>query len=105
MTKREREQFLHGINPLTGQALNLPPAPASPLPGWVVEAQTERARHLASPPEADRPWSFVGTGTSNSGRDTAIFQTGMKNGGSFQATLPGDLVRALRAGKVPGLKY
>jgi hypothetical protein len=105
MTKREREFLLRGINPLTGERLasTEPAVAATPAAAWVAEAKAARAQPQAAAP-LPRVWSFHSTGVSNSGRDTVVFQSTMKNGGTFQATLPGDLVRALRSGTVVGLK-
>jgi hypothetical protein len=109
MTKGERDLLLRGVNPLTGQPINPPivarPATASPAPAWVTEARAAVAAQPVAPTaELDRAWSFTAVGRSNSGRDTIVFSAPMKNGGTFQATLPGDLVRAIQAHKVAGLK-
>ncbi len=82
------------------------PRQPQPRQSWVAEARaTQPVSTTAPTPEqhTDRPWTFVGSGTSKSGRDTAVFSAPMKNGATFESTVPGDLVRAILAGKIAGL--
>jgi len=83
-------------------ALTATPATATALPAWVAEAKSAPAQ--ISLPQADREWTFRSKGTSKSGRDVLVFAAPMKNGGTFESTLPGDLVRAIKEGKVHGMK-
>jgi len=99
MTKAERAMFAGGLNPLTGQPLNSKAA-AVAVPAFVTEAK--QAQLIL--PQADRPWTYKSKGTSKSGRDVLVFSAPMRNGGTFESTLPGDLVRAIQQGKVIGLK-
>lgn len=117
MNATDKKLLARGINPLTGQPLTptlapasapriAPQAPQAPAatvaPTWLAEAN--RA-HIAAPEVMpDRPWVLSHSGVSASGRDTLVFRAPMRNGGTFEATLPGDLVRALRAGTVVGMK-
>jgi hypothetical protein len=117
MNARERKLLSMGINPLTGGALASPVlapataprvAQAATIAPWIAEAKAAAvavtAAGLGVPAVADmtdRLWYDTGErGVSNSGRDTIVLLSGMRNGGFFRATFPGDAVRAIAAGKV-----
>lgn len=107
MTKIERA-MLQALAPQVLSAMRTTPTPrpahASGAPAWVTEAKAATAPSPSpSEPQPDRVWTFKERGSSKSGRDTVVFSAGMRNGGTFDATLPGDLVRALIAGKVVGM--
>ena len=111
MTKREVELLSRGINPLTGGPINHRPRVARAVAAapWLSDARavisdpTAAEQHTTQAALADRPWTFAGIGVSKSGRDTVVCSAPMVNGGTFQTTMPGDLVRALIGGKVAGL--
>jgi len=112
MNARERKLLAAGINPVTGQALVAPVlapvtaprvAHAATLAPWITEAKHAAPVAVEAAPNVDRVWYDTGErGTSNSGRDTIVLLSGMKNGGFFRATFPGDAVRAIAGGKVLG---
>jgi len=114
MNARDRKLLAQGINPATGQALSAPVlAPVGPprvaqataLAPWITEAKAASVPAVVKAPDpiVDRVWYDTGErGVSNSGRDTIVLLSGMRNGGFFRATFPGDAVRAIAAGKVLG---